>query len=340
MSTTARICLAFLATLGLMLSAAPAHAGGGGDNFGTCVGSGDYNYEPGYACNAAWKGTNDGCDVGCDFGYDPDCAGYQGMGSNVNNCGCWPGAATKCNDYEPIVNGRAPYAAGSSSFCSPNSQKNYLLHLGGMCSQSWTVDGARLGNAAGYTSVEVLAVQTRASGTQDGAATLKVYLDECCTGSNNCMLVNYSNGDTVTGYAMATYDSSAWNLTTVRTAAGAAGGSEIDFGILNDLFGKCDLSSYMEVSRVRNLYNHNATGSVTSNYHIGGYDGWLTTMWLLPGEDDGAVAYHSAGAVSSSGSYDTLCFAHWTNHKIAYTCTGYDLDHYGMKMKYISKKGW
>ena len=75
--------------------------------------------------------------------------------------------------------------------------------------------------------------------------------------------------------------------------------------------------------------------------YIGGYDGWWYTSWLLPGEDDGAVAYHSAGAVNYTASTSSMCKSpKYTNHYAAWTCTGYNKDHYGMKTKFISKIGW
>jgi hypothetical protein len=91
---------------------------------------------------------------------------------------------------------------------------------------------------------------------------------------------------------------------------------------------------------VRHANNHNATHRETV-YHNGGYDGWWYSSWLLPGEDDGAVAYHSAGAIANTTSTSNLCTApKWSNHVIAWTCSGYDLDHYEMKSKYIQNMGW
>ena len=53
------------------------------------------------------------------------------------------------------------------------------------------------------------------------------------------------------------------------------------------------------------------------------------------------MAYHSAGAVTSKLSTSSMCKTpKWTNHVAAWTCTGYNLDHYEMKTKFITNMGW
>ncbi|HEB89902.1 MAG TPA: hypothetical protein ENI85_10060 [Deltaproteobacteria bacterium] len=258
------------------------------------------------------------------------CGGY-GAGNNANSCYCDSSCTTYgdcCADYQPVCN--------ANTGCAPNSGGRYILHVGGMCSQGWN---DAMSSKAGYTSIDVKAVQTNNSGLSDASHTLGIYLDQCCTGSNLCYVINYSGGDAVMGHRFANSGTN-WNVNWVGTSAGAGGGSALSGNLLADIFGPCDYSGHLGRSEVRNAYNHNDTNGETV-YHIGGYDGWWYTSWLLPGEDDGAVAYHSAGAVTSVTGTSSMCTGpKWTNHVAAWTCTGYDLDHYGMKNKFISNLGW
>lgn len=258
------------------------------------------------------------------------CGGY-GAGNNGNSCYCDSSCSTYgdcCADYEPVCN--------TDTGCTPNSGGRYILHLGGMCSQGWN---DTLASKSGYTSIDVKAVQTNHSGLSDSSHSLGIYLDQCCTGSNLCYVVNYSGGDAVMGHRFANSGSN-WNINWVGTSAGAGGGSALSGNFLADIFGPCDYSGHLGRSEVRNAYNHNDTNGETV-YHIGGYDGWWYTSWLLPGEDDGAVAYHSAGAVTSVTGTSSMCTGpKWTNHVTAWTCTGYNQDHYEMKDQFISNLGW
>jgi hypothetical protein len=258
------------------------------------------------------------------------CGGF-GAGNNANGCYCDASCATYgdcCADYQPVCN--------NVTGCAPNSGGRYILHMGGMCSQGWN---DRLANAAGFTAIDVKSVQTNHSGLADSSYTLGRYLDQCCTGSNACYVLNYSGGDAVMGHRFAN-SSTAWNVYWVGTTGGAGGGSELSGNFLADVFGPCDYAGHLGTSEVRNAYNHNDTNGKTV-YHIGGYDGWWYSSWLLPGEDDGAVAYHSAGARTSTTSTNSMCSTpKWTNHVAAWTCSGYDLDHYEMKTKFISNMGW
>jgi len=281
----------------LFLAAPAAHAGVGGDDAGTCVSA---------------------------------CGGY-GRGNNGNGCWCDTSCSTYgdcCADYQPVCN--------NNTGCVANSNRRYVLHLGGMCSQGWN---DRYANAAGYTPIDVKAVQTNHSGLADSSTTLNVYLNQCCTGTNLCYVLNYSGGDAVMGHRFAN-SSTNWNLNWVGTSAGAGGGSELSGNDAAEAWGPCDYANHLGTSEARNAYNHNDTNGETV-YHIGGYDGWWYSSWLLPGEDDGAVAYHSAGAITSTVSTSNLCTApKWSNHVIAWTCSGYDLDHYEMKPKFIQNMGW
>jgi len=214
----------------------------------------------------------------------------------------------------------------------------YILHLNGMCSTKWVdSSSSRLAVKSGYVSIDCQ-VDNRTTISYSASQFKSNYLDVYCKGSNWCYIVNYSAGDVIMGYINANYDPQ-WNIAYVYTTAGAGGGSEIAWKNISSLF-TCQLANNLGVSTVRNMYNHNDTNGITI-YHIGGYKGIIISSAILPGEDDGAVAYHSSGACVNSGSYNNLCnCTHWTNHVIAYTCTGYYLDHFGMKMKFIQQLGW
>lgn len=258
------------------------------------------------------------------------CGGY-GAGNNGNGCYCDASCATYgdcCADYQPVCNG--------VTGCTANSNSRYILHVGGMCSQGWN---DRYAAASGFTAIDVKAVQTNHAALSQSSSTLNTYLDQCCAGTNACYVLNYSGGDAVMGHRFAN-SATAWNIYWVGTSAGAGGGSELSGNFLADVFGPCDYSGHLGTSEVRNAYNHNDTNGKTV-YHIGGYNGWWYSSWLLPGEDDGAVAFHSAGARTSTTSTSSMCSTpKWTNHTAAWTCSGYNIDHYGMKTKFITNMGW
>jgi hypothetical protein len=234
------------------------------------------------------------------------------------------------------------FIAGFMFVASAGFSTTYVLHLNGMCSTHW-LDGkskggvSRLANAPGYVSVNCY-VDNNNTIAYSASQFKTNYLDVYCKGSNWCYIVNYSAGDAIVGYINANYTPQ-WNIAYVYTTAGAGGGSEISISGISDLF-TCNLGGQLGVSTIRNMYNHNDTNGITI-YHIGGYKGIFGASVLLPGEDDGAVAYHSSAACVNSGSYNNLCnCTHWTNHVIAYTCSGYYLNHYEMKMKFITQLGW
>ncbi|TFW27350.1 hypothetical protein E4O92_24235 [Massilia horti] len=183
-------------------------------------------------------------------------------------------------------------------------------------------------------------------------------LDCFCTGENWCYIATHSAGDMIVGYTLANYGGSArsvknavanadgtcgdvagappqtgWNIKWVRSAGGSAGGSELaDAGRWTT--GE-PLVHEHKVSTARAMYNHNATYNVWF-YMYAGSNGTLYS-WLLPGQDDEVVAYHSSGAVAGSagGSYcnpgDWFCrvlsmgaaaneggWPKWANHSVAF----------------------
>jgi hypothetical protein len=201
--------------------------------------------------------------------------------------------------------------------------------------------------------------------TQNGK--VRDALDCFCTGQNWCYIAAYSAGDPMIGYALANYGGSqrkvknatpnaagvcgdaggtsqtGWNIHFILVAAGAGGGSELsDAGrwttgepLVHDL----------RTTTVRAMYNHNDTRGAWF-YMLAGANGNLYS-WLLPGQDDEAIAYHSSGGVSGSsgGAYcnprDWWCndltmgeavneggWPKWNHHTVAYRDDGENFKHY------------
>ena len=253
------------------------------------------------------------CEALLSEGLDSLCGGLGDDGT----CSCQSGcelAGNCCDDYRPVCLGDFE--------CAQDSGQIAFMHVGGMCSTKWDYADepdavADVSGIANALSVDVRAVQTDVLGTQIAAKTLVRYLDACCTGSNSCVIYNFSNGDNVVGYTLDQLASTTtvcdggscqevldWNILEVRTSAGNGGGSALsDWGAVADLFG-CDLSSQIGPTQSRSLYDHNNTRGVPVR-HVGGFldqvsgsdqlvldAGWF----LLPWHNDGAVGYHSAGA--------------------------------------------
>jgi hypothetical protein len=195
---------------------------------------------------------------------------------------------------------------------------------------------------------------------------LRDALDCFCTGPNWCYIAAYSAGDPMVGYALANFGGSArqvknavpnaagvcgnaggsqsgWNIKSVRVAAGAAGGTELaDAGAWST--GE-PLVRDLRTSTARAMYNHNDTHNVWF-YMYAGANG-TGFSFLLPGQDDEVVAYHSSGAVSgtSGGAYcnpgDWFCndltvgsqrneggWPKWNNHSVAFRDDGEQYGHY------------
>lgn len=147
-------------------------------------------------------------------------------------------------------------------------------------------------------------------------------LDCYCTGSNWCYVAGYSAGDAQIGYALSLYGQTTrrvknaipatngtcgdaggtqtgWNIKWVDIAGGAGGGSELanmGYWAVDD-----PLTDDLRTGTMRGLYNHNATDGVWF-YMFAGSKG-TAYSGTLPGQDDEAVAYHSAGGMSRTGSF-------------------------------------
>ncbi|MEK8034132.1 hypothetical protein AACH06_25180 [Ideonella sp. DXS29W] len=192
-------------------------------------------------------------------------------------------------------------------------------------------------------------------------------LDCYCTGQNWCYIAAHSAGDLQIGYALAMYGGTSrmvknaspnsggqcgnlngssqtgWNIKWVDVGGGAAGGSELaDAG---DWALDEPLVSDLKTSTARAMYDHSSTRA-TWFYMYAGASGTLYSF-VLPGQDDEAIAYHSSGGVSGSGNgsfcnpSDWFCNdltlgtakneggrAKWGYHSVIFRDNGESFNHY------------
>jgi hypothetical protein len=162
-----------------------------------------------------------------------------------------------------------------------------------------------------------------------------------CTGTQECIIACHSAGCAHTGYALTLFDDGRFNVLRVIAGGAASGGSElasIDGGLITG-----DLGANLGVSAMRGLYDHDALNVVVDC--LAGAAGGIQSV-ALPGEDDGAVAYHSAGGAREALSYcnsETLtCYelpigfvagVHFVNHRVEYRDDDILYDHDGIKWK-------
>jgi hypothetical protein len=128
--------------------------------------------------------------------------------------------------------------------------------------------------------------------------TVRGYLDQYCTGGNACYVACHSAGCAHVGYALDLYGGR-WNILWIDAAGSAEGGTE-----LSDYFGwaACDaLGSDLRTGTVRSLYNHNDLRGATSHMFAGAKS--AAYFFVLPGDDDAVVPFHSAGGMSSTGRW-------------------------------------
>ncbi len=203
------------------------------------------------------------------------------------------------------------------------SATNYTLWINGR------TGGGAIGN---YNSWNYWGVATADAGVNkksvnwDGrssiasqSALIRNALDCFCTGNNWCYIAAHSAGDLMIGYNLANYGGSTrarknavanasgvcgdaggtqtgWNIKWVGVAAGSGGGSELaDVGAWTTSEA---LVQDVKVGTARAMYNHNETRGIWFYMHAGAGGGLGSVV--LPGQDDGVEAYHSAGGVAGS----------------------------------------
>ncbi len=215
-------------------------------------------------------------------------------------------------------------AVAGSLFAVVAHATNYSLWIngrGGTAQVGNHADFSNWGPATTAAGVNKKAINwdgyNRISSTNGG---IRDALDCYCTGTNWCYVAAYSAGNLQIGYALSLYGTSArykktpspnsagqcsnsdggtqtgWNIKWVDVAGGAAGGTELadagDWAIGEPLV------SDLKTSSARALYNHNSTTGKWF-YMFAGAKGTLYSF-VLPGQDDEVVAYHSSGGVSGS----------------------------------------
>ena len=193
-------------------------------------------------------------------------------------------------------------------------------------------------------------------------------LDCYCTGTNWCYVAAHSAGNLQIGYALAQYGGTVrdkknatpnsagvcgaasgggtqtgWNIKWVDVAAGAGGGSEL--ANVGSWAVSDPLTSDLKTATARAMYDHSQTRAKWF-YMYAGAKGTLYSF-VLPGQDDEAIAYHSSGGVSGSGggSYcnpsDWFCNdltlgtaaaeggrAKWSYHTVSFRDTSEQFNHY------------
>ncbi len=141
----------------------------------------------------------------------------------------------------------------------------------------------------------------RTYGTCRAQSKLYQVLEAKCKGSNWCTIICHSAGCYASEYFI-DKNATAYNIRRIWASSSAAGGSEL----ANAAFWESNsMVDALKTGNARGSYNHNNTRGVTV-YAIAGYEAtWTGASVILPGEDDGAVAYHSTCGINTTGSYSS-----------------------------------
>ncbi|MGE0322713.1 MAG: hypothetical protein AB7K71_02525 [Polyangiaceae bacterium] len=127
--------------------------------------------------------------------------------------------------------------------------------------------------------------------------TVRAGLNTYCSGSNSCYVACHSAGCAHLGYAIDKYGP--YNIIWINAAGSAEGGTELsDVGswAVGDA-----LADDLKTGTVRGMYNHNNLRGVWEYNFAGGSD--EATSWIVDGQDDGVVGYHSALGRSTTGDF-------------------------------------
>jgi hypothetical protein len=218
---------------------------------------------------------------------------------------------------------------------------DYFIQVGGVCSTDFLggKGNARLADLPGVVSVNARVDQRDSMAT--ATAEMRGVLDTYCTGQDWCYVYTYSNGGAVISRVLSLYNTP-WNIYWVMNAASNEGGSELSYTRwAAQIFLGCGLAGRIAPSDHRSGWNHDDTNGV-SFFGVVGEDGWWYSRGFLPGDDDGAVAFHSAGGFRDTYSLRSLCYDrryYYSNHFIAFTCSGFPDDHFETKMRGICELG-
>lgn len=149
----------------------------------------------------------------------------------------------------------------------------------------------------------------RTFGTARAQTNISTGLNNFCKGSNSCKIVCHSAGCYAIEFWLSnlggTASSRGFNITKVTALAAASGGSELANSLQGVTFGFAGnaMDKSLQTGVARPAFNHNNTGGVTI-FHVPGYKGMAGASLILPGEDDYAVAYHSACGYNRTGGLD------------------------------------
>ncbi len=146
----------------------------------------------------------------------------------------------------------------------------------------------------------------RTYGPSRAQTNLTTAMNTYCKGADTCKVICHSAGCYATEYWLsnlgATASSRGYKISGVTALAAASGGSELASALNAITFGFAGnaMDKALIVSTARSSFNHNNTAGVTVA-HVPGYKGMIGASLILPGEDDYAVAYHSACGYSRAG---------------------------------------
>ncbi|MEM7182340.1 MAG: hypothetical protein AAF518_15605 [Spirochaetota bacterium] len=139
----------------------------------------------------------------------------------------------------------------------------------------------------------------RTYGSSRAQTNLTTVMNQRCKGADTCKIICHSAGCYATEYWLDKLGGSAsskgYKISGVTALAAASGGSELASALNGATFGFAGnaMDKALIVNTARSSFNHNDTAGVTVS-HVPGYKGLAGASLILPGEDDYAVAYHSA----------------------------------------------
>lgn len=239
---------------------------------------------------------------------------------------------------------------GGPAFLEREGALDYVIHVGGVCSTSFTTGNGgksslgHTGSWPGLVSIDAPVNQLDDMGT--AVSDMADVLDAFCRGDSYCYLYGYSNGAAVISETLSIFEEDRWNVAWVLTSAGNEGGSELSesgLSVYGEMLGmSCALAGAVGPSDHRPSWNHHDTGGAMF-YGVGGYEEyWYTGSFpdfFADGANDGAVAMHSSAGLAKpyfiSDDEPWMCWAdeaYYANHRAAFDCNGYDANHSDMKM--------
>lgn len=198
------------------------------------------------------------------------------------------------------------HGKSSNNFCNPDDTKDLVA---GSTTNYWgtmanTVSGKKF--FVGYDGTS----DPRTYGSCRAQTVLSKVLATRCKGTDVCKIVCHSAGCYASEYWLSSLGSSTassmgYKISSVTALAAASGGSELA-SALNAIsfgYGGNAMDQALRVTNARSSFNHNLTGGLSIN-HVPGYKGMVGASAILPGEDDFAVAYHSACGMSEAAGFD------------------------------------